>query len=382
MLTQTRLVSTGPDSREKPSVSGSLGKHLGVGVVFAQPLDVVLHGVERGRGKDARLAHPAAEQLSEASRLADRLGRTGQRRANGRPQSLREADRDGVEMLGPFAGRACRSRRRRSSAGHRRGASPGGSRGPSGGSRRCSRASGPALRRDCACSPARRAGFERNGRRRGGWLLDLFEGKQPEVALKRPRRHAGKPRDATRLPDIDVRGRRAQEFVSRAGVHADGDLVGHRSRRHEDRGFLAQELRRAGLERVDGRVSPKTSSPTSASAIALRIAGVGLVTVSDLRSIGGRFMSVLSASIRDPVWIAPVLAHSDIDCFPLCPEGQPDHGKATCGTGHGILVWVNNLNLRRSWCSQWVACCKVGLDRPLIPTTVVANLFRSARVSR
>src|SRR5271157_6645085 len=29
-----------------------------------------------------------------------------------------------------------------------------------------------------------------------------------------------------------------------------------------------------------------------------------------------------------------------------------------------------------------VACCKVGLDRPLIPTAVVANLFRSARVFR
>ena len=29
-----------------------------------------------------------------------------------------------------------------------------------------------------------------------------------------------------------------------------------------------------------------------------------------------------------------------------------------------------------------MACCKVGLDRPLIPTAFVANLFRWARVSR
>src|SRR5208282_1574605 len=29
-----------------------------------------------------------------------------------------------------------------------------------------------------------------------------------------------------------------------------------------------------------------------------------------------------------------------------------------------------------------LACCKVGLDRPLIPTAVVANSFRSARVFR
>jgi len=29
-----------------------------------------------------------------------------------------------------------------------------------------------------------------------------------------------------------------------------------------------------------------------------------------------------------------------------------------------------------------LACCKVGLDRPLIPPAFVANLFRSAKVSR
>src|SRR5271165_2816415 len=29
-----------------------------------------------------------------------------------------------------------------------------------------------------------------------------------------------------------------------------------------------------------------------------------------------------------------------------------------------------------------LACCKVDLERPLIPTAVVANLFRSARVFR
>ena len=48
------------------------------------------------------------------------------------------------------------------------------------------------------------------------------------------------------------------------------------------------ELRRAVLERVDGRVVPKTSSPTSASAIARRIAGLGWVTVSDRRSMSRR----------------------------------------------------------------------------------------------
>src|SRR5271157_3738399 len=36
-------------------------------------------------------------------------------------------------------------------------------------------------------------------------------------------------------------------------------------------------------------------------------------------------------------------------------------------------------NLRRT---LPLACCKVGLDRPLIPAAFVANLFRSARVSR
>ena len=55
--------------------------------------------------------------------------------------------------------------------------------------------------------------------------------------------------------------------------------------------------------------SPKTSSPTSASAIARRIAGVGFVTVSDRKSIGGRCMmaetrssSLVLGSMIDPFY--------------------------------------------------------------------------------
>ena len=44
--------------------------------------------------------------------------------------------------------------------------------------------------------------------------------------------------------------------------------------------------------------SPATSSPTSAAAIAARMAGVGLVTVSLRRSIGGVNMGFLFLSFR------------------------------------------------------------------------------------
>ena len=49
--------------------------------------------------------------------------------------------------------------------------------------------------------------------------------------------------------------------------------------------LLAEERRRARLEGVDRGSSANTSSPTSAAAIAARIASVGWVTVSERRSI-------------------------------------------------------------------------------------------------
>ncbi len=48
-------------------------------------------------------------------------------------------------------------------------------------------------------------------------------------------------------------------------------------------------------------------------------------------------------------------------------------GLSPSDVGLPALEWYSTLVL---------ACCKVGLDRPLIPTAVVANWFRSARVFR
>jgi hypothetical protein len=55
----------------------------------------------------------------------------------------------------------------------------------------------------------------------------------------------------------------------------------------------------------------------------------------------------------------------------------------------GILVALIDHDDRESFIACFgsevrvgLACCKVGLDRLLIPAAFVANLFRSARVSR
>ena len=71
------------------------------------------------------------------------------------------------------------------------------------------------------------------------------------------------------------------------------DLVPHGAGRHVQRGLLADDLGRGVLQRFTVGSSPYQSSPTSASAIAARIASDGLVTVSERRSIG----RVMAASI-------------------------------------------------------------------------------------
>ena len=135
------------------------------------------------------------------------------------------------------------------------GAWPGCAPEPTGRSDRCSPANEPGRPHDCECFPGRRAAFERNGRRVwAGSRRDVFESQDPAVALEGSRGHSREPGDPSRLPDVDVRRRRTEHLVARLGVHADADLVGHRSRRDEYRRFLAKKLRRPGLEKRDGRV--------------------------------------------------------------------------------------------------------------------------------
>src|SRR5213594_2123508 len=55
--------------------------------------------------------------------------------------------------------------------------------------------------------------------------------------------------------------------------------------------------------------SPKTSSPTSAAAMAARMPGVGLVTVSLRRSMGASGMSASDEDLPLPLLQEPALAH-------------------------------------------------------------------------
>ena len=129
-------------------------------------------------------------------------------------------------------------------------------------------------------------------------VLEIVEREQAEIALERPGRHAREPGDAPGFPDVDVGRARAEELVARAGCgrpRRSGWPSSPTARRPRPPCPGARPCAPRGALTVGS--SPNTSSPTSASAIAFRMAGVGLVTVSDLRSIGGRFMSILFASI-------------------------------------------------------------------------------------
>ena len=63
-----------------------------VGVIVGQSRDVMIQRVDAGRRADAGLAHRAAEALFPAPDLIDEVARSGQHRANWRPQSLAEID--------------------------------------------------------------------------------------------------------------------------------------------------------------------------------------------------------------------------------------------------------------------------------------------------
>src|SRR5271157_5638962 len=61
---------------------------------------------------------------------------------------------------------------------------------------------------------------------------------------------------------------------------------------------------------------------------------------------------------------------------------RPSSSKRNLHTARIPAARKGNLTERVVAESPRPACCKVGLDRPLIPTVFVANLLRSARVSR
>ena len=158
-------------------------------------------------------------------------------------------------------------------------------------------------------------------------VFDVVERKEPEVSLEGACRGAGKPR--FRRPP-----RHRRETSSRRAVRLPVACA-----RRQRSGWPSCPTARGPRPpcpadwlygpRAPWTVgsSPKTSSPTSAWAMARRISGVGRVTVSDLRSIGGQFMGGVSAAVKRVGSVWEKVAHSNIDCFPLDTAGQPEEGK-------------------------------------------------------
>ena len=100
------FVSTVSPTTLRPGMlADGLGQARGVGVVFGQPIDVVLQRVQGCGGQDAGLPHAAAEQLAVPPGLLHQVLGPGQRRADRGAQPLAEADAHGVEVLRPAVGR-------------------------------------------------------------------------------------------------------------------------------------------------------------------------------------------------------------------------------------------------------------------------------------
>ncbi len=256
---------------------------------------MMVEGIKCGGRDDADLAHSTAEKLAQPPRAADRVARAGQRRADRRSEPLGKADRDRVEVLTPLV---CRSARRHHGV-HEPGAvevhgqvvlaSPPGDLGD-----RC-RSGARGRRRGCECFPDRSAAFARSGRRR--WAGSPRADRRATRCLDHPRRSARSRSKAWRSPRPPTR-RRATSCCRAARRRA-------RCSRRRRSGWPSCPTARTRPPPCPGArlsgpravltvgSSPKTSSPTSASAIARRIAGVGLVTVSERRSIGGRCIFLL-----------------------------------------------------------------------------------------
>ncbi|MEZ5740010.1 MAG: hypothetical protein R3E68_11545 [Burkholderiaceae bacterium] len=94
-----------------------------------------------------------------------------------------------------------------------------------------------------------------------------------------------------------VRAVLGKQQVARLGMGLDRHQVAHRAGGQEQRGLLAEQRGHPLAERDDRGSSARCSSPTSARAIASRIAGVGRVSVSLFRRIRSSFMGSAPATV-------------------------------------------------------------------------------------
>ena len=131
----------------------------------------------------------------------------------------------------------------------------------------------------------------------------LHVGRSKKTALghQRPGLHAREAGAPTRLGGEDVRKIGGDNLVARPAVHEQGDLIAHRTRRQNTAASLpSRSATRSCSVFVVGSAA-LCSSPTSASAMALRMPAEGLVAVSLERSIS-RCVAMRCSPRRWPAW--------------------------------------------------------------------------------
>ena len=214
----------------------------------------MVEGIEcRGRD-DPRLPHPSPEQLPEPTRPADRLSRARQGRADRCAEPLGEAHGHRAEVLGPIPSKDARGDDRIHEPGTVQVHSQVMLANPAADLRDALNRVDPAAASVVRILQANQPRPDVMGIVRPDCVSKFVERQEAPIALECPSRHPREPGDAAGLPDVNMRGRAAEEFVAGLRIHADGDLVGHRAGRDEDRSLLADELCDAFLERPDRRV--------------------------------------------------------------------------------------------------------------------------------
>ena len=227
-----------------------------IGVVFGQPVHMVVQRVQRTGRQQPSLAQPAAGHLADAARAIDQFARTTQCRADRRTQAFAEADGEAVEMVGdlphtvvgtlPGCGRshgrvehprAVQVRGQTMTASERRGV-------PQVVIRHHMAVPGVLQAQQPGAGEVRVVGLD--GRRDVG---------QHHAALgvlrQRLRLHAAEHRRTTAFVAVGVGQLADDVLVAPAAVRQDAAQVALRARRHEQRRLFARERGDALLQRVD-----------------------------------------------------------------------------------------------------------------------------------
>ena len=224
-------------------------------MVLRKPVDVVVERVDAGGRHDPSLAHRASEEMLVAPRLRHALLRPRDDRSERAAEPFGEAERDRVELAPVLR---CRSPARdrgvhepRAVEMHREPVRPG--------------LGDHLLEMPERPDPAAAAvvgvlDADEPGRRRvqvARWvdrLANVLGGEDPVLRHERLHHEPGMDRRAAELVAKDVRHLLGDHLVAGLRQRAERDLVRHRGSREEDRLLVAEELRRALLERDHSRI--------------------------------------------------------------------------------------------------------------------------------